>query len=247
MPYDDAATPTMPTVPTEPVRTRGRYVYRFAGAVVPVDERFVLGQVGDGVRVRATRVAAHPTVRLEATVTYRPSRPVAAALRWTGSSPGIPASAEATIAADNDRVRTERIVDGRYHLDESVRGELLPLLRVFAGPVVVATSEPGGRDVVVPDIRDPGRPATLFAPLVDRRTAELLGEREVVVDGVARGGRAYRAVGGAYGERGAEFVVDEGGLLLGYTWDQPRVGAWDVRLDGLTGPWPTPARWRGLA
>ena len=40
----------------------------------------------------------------------------------------------------------------------------------------------------------------------------------------------------AYGEDGAEFVVDPGGLLLAYAVTQPS-GRWDVTLAEVSGPW----------
>ena len=66
--------------------------------------------------------------------------------------------------------------------------------------------------------------------------------REVLVDGVARAGTAYRWTGGAYGEDGADFVVDAGGLLLSYAVTQPS-GRWEVTLAEVTGPWPVPSSW----
>jgi hypothetical protein len=77
--------------------------------------------------------------------------------------------------------------------------------------------------------------------VVSTRTAEVLGARAVLVDGVERAGTAYRWVGGAYPE-GAEFVVDGGGLLLEYAVLQDS-GRWQVTLAEVTGPWPTPLTW----
>ncbi len=149
--------------------------------------------------------------------------------------------------------------------------QLFALLRIFSGPVVMACAispasvEPaitsdGTADVpasllsetsttvIVPDVRDPSKREQLFLPLVDRRTAEVVGTEDVVVERATSADEItqatiYRYVGGSYGEQGAEVVVDDGGLMRRYAWDQPDVGHWDVRLAEVTGTWPRPLTW----
>jgi hypothetical protein len=239
---DDAtarADAEMPVMAQEQQRSRGRYVYTRDGAPVGVDERFVLGEVAAGeLRVRSTRVSASPTSRLEvdARVTADASE---ALLRWVGSSPGVAREARAQYTARAGEVVVAREVDGVAHEPVTVSGASYPLLRIFTGPLVVASVT--GLDVVVPDVADPADLHRFLAPVTSHRTAELLGERTVVVDGVERAGTAYRWIGGVYGEDGAEFVVDAGGLLLGYSVTQPS-GRWEVALAQLEGPYPRPLR-----
>ena len=102
--------------------------------------------------------------------------------------------------------------------------------------------------VIVPDVRDPSKREQLFMPLVDRRTAEVVGTEDVVVERATSADEVteatiYRYVGGSYGEQGAHVVVDDGGLMRRYAWDQPEVGHWDVRLAEVTGTWPRPLTW----
>ncbi len=224
----------MPVMPQDAERSRGRYVYTRDGEPVPVDERFVLGEIAPGVvRVRSTRITGSPAARLEvdARVTATGSDAV---VRWVGSSPGVARAARAEYAASAGTVAVTREVDGVVHEAVTAVGASYPLMRVFTGPLVRASVT--GLDVVVPDVADPADLDRFLAPVTSSRTAEVLGERVVVVDGAEHAGTAYRWVGGAYGEDGAEFVVDPGGLLLEYAVTQPS-GRWEVRLAEVSGPW----------
>ena len=236
---DDAATAradaAMPVMAQETERSRGRYRYTRDGEPVGVDERFVLGEIAPGVvRVRSTRITASPTARLEVDVRIT-GADSHAVVRWVGSAPGVARSARAEYAAAGDSVVVTREVDGVVHDATTVRGASYPLMRVFTGPLVVASVP--GLDLVVPDVADPTDLDRFLGPVTSSRTAEVLGERPVVVDGVEHAATAYRWIGGAYGEDGAEFVVDAGGLLLSYAVTQPS-GRWEVTLAEVTGPWP---------
>jgi hypothetical protein len=234
-----AADASMPVMAQEAERSRGRYRYSRDGEPMAVDERFVLGEIAPGVlRVRSTRITASPTARLEVDVRITADRSDTL-VRWTGSAPGVAREARAEYAAADGTVDVTREVDGVVHEPVSVAGVPYPLMRVFTGPLVVRSV--AGLDVVVPDVADPGDLGRFLAPVTSSRTAVLLGERGVVVDGVERAGTAYRWIGGAYGEDGAEFVVDPGGLLLSYAVTQPS-GRWDVVLAEVSGPWVVWAR-----
>jgi hypothetical protein len=230
----------MPDMPTDPVRTRGRYRYARDGEPMAVEERFVLGDVADGaVRVRSTRVSATPVSRLEVDVRMTADG-TDAQVRWTGSTPGVVRDATAGVSQHAGRVRTSRTVDGTAYDEVDVDGALYPLMRVFTGLRVLA-SVTGPHVVVVPDIAATADAARFLSPVVSTRSAEVLGERAVLVDDVEHVGTAYRWVGGAYPD-GAEFVVDPGGLLLEYAVAQDS-GRWQVSLAEVTGPWPTPLAW----
>jgi hypothetical protein len=229
-----AADASMPVMAQEAERSRGRYRYTRDGEPVPVDERFVLGEIAPGVvRVRSTRITAAPTARLEVDVRIGDGR-TDAIVRWTGSAPGVARAARAEYSAADGSVAVAREVDGVVHDPVTVSGAVYPLMRVFTGPLVVGSVP--GLDLVVPDVADPTDVGRFLAPVTSSRTAEVLGERVVAVDGVERAGTAYRWIGGAYGEDGAEFVVDAGGLLLSYAVTQPS-GRWEVSLAEVTGPW----------
>ena len=58
---------------------------------------------------------------------------------------------------------------------------------------------------------------------------------ELDVDGKIRACRVVEYLGGSY-DQPATVWLDEGDLLLRYTWDQPGVGDWDVRLADVQGP-----------
>jgi hypothetical protein len=225
-----------------PERSRGRYRYSRDGVELGLDERFVAGDIGGSVvRVRSTRIGARPTFRLAADVRHH-GGVRSAELRWTGSDPAVAAAGTARYRVTGPQLTVEREVDGDSFV-ESAQGRLLPLLRVFAGPVIRAAVAADPIAVVVPDLREPADPARLLAPLADRRQAEVVAEVEHQVDGRPVAAVVYRLTGGSYGEVGAQFTVDAGGLLLGYDWDQPGSGRWQVRLADVTGPWPAPASW----
>jgi hypothetical protein len=239
-PAGSAPDPAMPDMPRDPVRTRGRYSYLRDGEPMAVEERFVLGDLDDAtVRVRATRVSATPVSRLEvdARITATGTE---VQVRWTGSTAGSRArrggggECERRAGAHDAHRRGDGVRRGRR------RGRALPPhAGLHGGARALLGRAP--HSVVVPDIADPADGARFLAPVVSERTAQVLGERSVLVGGVERAGTAYRWVGGAYPD-GAEFVVDDGGLLLEYAVAQDS-GRWQVTLSELTGPWPAPLTW----
>ena len=111
---------------------------------------------------------------------------------------------------------------------------LLPLLRIFTGPVIAGLLARGGEGpVLVPSISDPGDRAKLLAPATSVRGA-------AVVDGddaIELFGRKYRCrrclfTGERYDES-ASFWLSDDDILLRYRWQQPGVGDWVVSLEEL--------------
>jgi len=209
------------------VKRTGRYEYFLGGAQQPLTETFDV----DGSLVTSRRQAPEFGVDLVVRAVYLgfgpdggpaqsgAAAPAAASIALT--MPNVTVSAEYRRA--DDRIRVLRTVNGHAYEDEvSGPALLLPLLRIYAGPVVRALGAAGaeGAPVCVPDIRPGADPHDLLAPVVDVRTAELVDD--------ADGSTTHRVVGGSY-ESGAEFTVDADGLLSQYRWDQPGVGAWLVR------------------
>jgi hypothetical protein len=196
------------------VTRTGRYEYRLGGELQPLTETFVI----DGLRVASRRSAPDSGVDLAVEAVYLAAgdpSPVAASLGL--EMPGVRATAEYRVA--DDRIRLTRTVDGEVTVAELPGPALLlPLLRIYAGPVVRALADSdAGLAVCTPDIRPGTEPADLLAPLIDHRTAEPIDGRPGV----------FRFVGGSY-EDGAEFTIGADGLLEGFTWAQAGVGAWQV-------------------
>ncbi len=200
------------------VKRTGRFEYFLGGEQQPLTETFAV----DGSLVTSRRQAPDFGVDLAVTAVYLDdfdSALAAASIALT--MPNVTVTAEYRRA--DDRIRVLRTVDGHAYEDEvSGPALLLPLLRIYAGPVVRAlgAAGPEGAPVCVPDIRPGADPMDLLAPVVDVRTAELVDE--------TGGSSTHRVVGGSY-ESGAEFTVDADGLLSQYRWDQAGVGAWLVR------------------
>lgn len=222
----------------QPVADRtlyGRYRYLVGGAEVPVAESYVVDLGDDGTRVRSRREApeAHVVIDVDAwfPAAHHPDPAVT----------GEPAKATVTMVVGDHRASTTLTPR------PSVGQVQFPLLRVFAGAMVLAAAQPGGVEAMVPDIRTPQVPESLLEPLVDRRTATPLGESTVSVElervPLEIVATRYHFTGGSYAEAGAEFEVDDAGLLLRYRWAQPGVGDWEVALVDARGGLPRPLDW----
>jgi hypothetical protein len=208
------------------VNRTGRFDYFLGGEKQPLTETFEI----DGSLVTSRRQAPDFGVDLTVRAVYLNDGAIDGGAALGASPAGVSIGLtmpNVTVTAEyrrtDDRMRVLRTVDGHAFEDEvSGPALLLPLLRIYAGPVVRALGVVGtdGAPVCVPDIRPGTAPTDLLAPVVDARTAELVE--------AGHGATTYRVVGGSY-ESGAEFTLDAAGLLTQYRWDQEGVGAWLVR------------------
>lgn len=228
--------------------TTGQYAYLCDGAETPIREDFTVDERWGIVTVTSSRSA--PGTSLTVVASYTPDGGQSAAVAWRSDLAGtVPvADVDLTLLADG-RVVVSGEVAGAAVDDEvtvGADGSLFPLMRVFSGRTLLrlATAGDAGLEVCVPDIRDPRDRAAFLRPLVDRRRVGSVRDDSLEVDGRSVPCRVVEYLGGSY-DQAAEVWVDEGGLLLRYTWDQPGVGDWDVRLCEVTGEWPRPARWGG--
>ena len=95
------------------------------------------------------------------------------------------------------------------------------LFRLFMGTTIIRIAEAAGKaQVVVPDIRDPGNPETLFQPVVSTRRAWKCPDRV----------GEYRYQGGEYREPLAVDIAPEG-LMRSYRWQPPEGPEWSCELD----------------
>lgn len=223
--------------------TSGRYTYTCDGKPIPVDEPFRIEAQGRGLVVTSQRTAPGTSMTVEAV--YGAGGRIDATIDWTSELSGTtPMShveyridADAGVTFVDDAGATQRV-------DAPLETSFFPLMRVFSGRSLskVVAGGAAGADVLTPDIRDPKIHERWLQPLVDRRRAASVVEGALDVDGVSRGCKIVEYLGGSY-DQPATVWLDEGGLLLRYTWDQPGVGAWDVRVADVEGQWPTPAVW----
>ena len=234
------STPTpLPDMPRDPTRTRGRYAFTLDGVPAGIDERFVLGDLAQGVvRVRTTRVLSRPTSRVESDVRIGPEG-LDVEVRWTGSGPGVVREGSVQLVERHGTVSGRRVVDGQAYDVSAVDARLNTVAHAVSGPLVLAAVT--GLDLVAPDLTSTGDPAALLAPVSERWRTVATGTDATVVAGEAHEGTAYGWVDEVSG-RTATMLVDEGGLLL-----RTRLAAADglleVRLVELTGPWPQPTTW----
>jgi hypothetical protein len=236
-----SADPGMPDMPSDPVRTRGRYAFTLDGAPAGIDERFVVGDIAPGVvRARTTRVMSRPVARLETDVRIDPVG-VSAAVRWVGSAAGAARDASADLHQDPTGVSASRVVEGTAYAVTELPGLLNTLAHVVSGPLMLAAL--GGADVVEPDLLAPDDPASFLAAIATRWTTTEAGPAVVSVDGVDHDGTSYLWSDARTGVD-AHLVVDAGGLLLRSRLTAPD-GLLEVVLTEVTGPWPVPSDWFG--
>lgn len=225
-------------------QTRGRYTYSCDGKPIPVEESFTVERQQRGVVVASARSA--PGTRMSVEVVYGIDGGTMASLTWTSDLEGTSPASSVVYTVDGEGAVVFTDDAGLSHpVDASADVSFFPLMRVFSGrslSKVVEGSE-AGADVLTPDIRDPQATERWLQPLVDRRRAASVVAGSLDVDGVAHDCRIVEYLGGSY-DQPATVWLDEGGLLLRYTWDQPGVGDWDVRLADVVGPWPAPVMWR---
>jgi hypothetical protein len=226
---------------------RGRYAYWCDGAEVPVDERFEVVPQTRGVLVTSSRSA--PATLLTVESVFGAEGGVDATLTWTSELEGTAAHAVVVHRWNGSVLAASGQVDGRDAAErlEAPDASYFPLMRVFSGRTLLrlmadAAEGSDGIDVVTPDIRDPKAVERWLAPLLDRRRIASVRPTTLEVDGVARECHEVEYLGGSY-DQAASVWVDPGGLLLRYTWDQPGVGDWDVRLCDVEGDWPRPRQW----
>lgn len=93
---------------------------------------------------------------------------------------------------------------------------LFPLLRAASGPLLGALVA-APRTLVLPNIRNPAQEDYL-RPLLSERRAVLQSPQH------------YRYYGGEYGDAGADYWLDENGMVSRYHWQSPR-GEWEARLE----------------
>lgn len=107
-----------------------------------------------------------------------------------------------------------------------------PLLRVFSGPVIRQLALCGPLPTLVPDINTPSDRNTLLQPTENLRSAQLLAEEQLLLDGQRYQAQRYHYVSERYQPQDeAAFWLDNRGLLLKYGWQQNPQQYWQVELE----------------
>ncbi|HAM24087.1 MAG TPA: hypothetical protein DCM51_00800 [Actinobacteria bacterium] len=229
--------------------TTGRYRYLLGGDEQPVDERFRITAFDDHTKVESWRNAHGTSLQVQAL--YFEAGHCECELIWNSTVPETPEHVEThyAVAVDGSVQVSWRINRGaqqHHSVEADSRGgpSFFPLMRVFSGRTVRKLALTAGQPmtVVVPDIRDPRVVDSFLTPLVSDRHAASVQPGTVEVDGVDHECLVVDYRGGQY-DADATVFVDDGGLLLRYTWPQAGVGDWDVQLCEVQGPWPAPAQW----
>ena len=227
------ADPSMPDMPQDADRSRGRYLHRRVdGGAAGIDEQWVAGEIAPGsVRVRSTRIAAAPVSRLE--VDARWSAEIATVvLRWVGSGTGVVRSATVACVEVPGAVEVRRFVDDVELEPVSVGGPLVLPALVLGGRLVAGAAY----SFVVGDALDA---STFLVPVPVKVSIEDAGDEVVMLGGSDVDGtlRRWRITGDGLDERG-EDVVGPGGLLLRRT-----AGDVVATLTEVSGPTVHPVAW----
>ncbi len=119
-------------------------------------------------------------------------------------------------------------------------GLVLPLMRVYLGPVLQAISRrvPMAAPVVVPSFGDP-KGGTVFQPTLETRRVERLLAPMASIDAMEdlEGAEALGFYGGPYASGSVFWVCKETGALLRYLFELPNGERWWVeRREGEEGP-----------
>jgi len=235
---ETSSDPSMPEMPRDAERTRGRYVRLRDGKPTGMEERFVLGEIAPGVvRIRSTLVTPSPVGKLETDV-RRSAGVTDLSVRWVGASDKAIRNADGHYTAVDGIVTGSWRIDGRQYPEATATGVLDPSSLIMQG-LYVATGR-AGVPLVMPDEADPADPDRFLSLLSVTATSTVLGELGVEVDGEVRQGISYRwEVAGV----GPDVVVDRGGLLLNQIIETPDGTVHEARLMDVTGPWPRPLLW----
>ncbi len=235
---ETSSDPSMPDMPRDAERSRGRYVRLRDGKPTGLEERFVLGEIAPGVvRIRSTLITPSPVGKLENDV-RRSAGSTELSVRWVGASDKAVRDADGHYTSSDGVVTGSWRIDGQQYPEATAPGILDPSSLIMKG-IYVATGR-AGVALVMPDEADPADPGRFLSLLAVTATSTVIGELGVEVDGVVRQGISYRwEVAGV----GPDVVVDRGGLLLNQIIETPDGTVHEARLADVTGPWPRPLDW----
>ena len=229
----DAADPSMPDMPQDADRSRGRYLHRrMDGSAAGIDEQWVAGQVGPGAwRARSTRIAAAPVSRLEVDARWS-GEVFAVVLRWVGSGAGVVHSATVACVEVPGAVEVRRFVDDVELEPVSVEGPLVLPALVLGGRLPLGPAY----SFEVGDARDA---ATFLVPVPVEVSVQDAGDEVVMVGGADVEGTLWRwRITGEGLDRSGTDVVGPGGLLLRRT-----AGDVVASLTEVSGPTAHPSAW----
>ncbi len=198
----------------ETLHSEGRYRYRLNGELTDIHEPWVRYQLPDGGQViRSSRSDGKSFVL--GVKCWVQERHTFASLFWAN------ARGYRTV---NYRVNGESM---RWNLDGETPAQMqidqptqfFPLMRIFSGATLLGLLANGGKgQVLVPSIKSPEQPETLFQPLFSERSVEALGDN------------TYHYRGGEYDDA-ARYTLNELGILQQYSWRQSANQEWTVELD----------------
>jgi hypothetical protein len=198
----------------------GSYRYRLNGEVTQLTENFVINRLGTGRYLANSARMVAGEVRLKARSELVNGALQRGSFEWIDELGSIKRNYE----AEDDLW----LLDGN-RIDVPEHTPLFGLLRVFTGPLLLAILERDGQTrIVTPSLSAQPDRDQLLQPLVSERTVQDLGIADMHTGKQSLKARKMTFSGGPY-EQASLCWVDEQGVLLGYDWEQPGVGQWQVR------------------
>ena len=123
------------------------------------------------------------------------------------------------------RVEHQQVYFSHSHKDDwdlvGIHEKFFPLMRIYTGDLMIQIERAGGvSDVIVPDIRNPADPVSLFKPASSERVVKL--DPKIP--------NLYHYSGGQYKSL-IPVTLNERGIMTHYAWIGPNEAKWDCRLD----------------
>lgn len=197
---------------------KGFYIYFLDGKPTDILETWQLEPAPGGEHIRSERIAYGTSLRLDAV--KQAESITRFEVHYTAAGQDVSAQYEIC----GGQVNVRRSLNGvcretSLALDEPFL--VFPLLRVFAGPVILRLAQTGQpQSVLLPWLLDPANEEKFLAPHTDLRAARRVQQGSP--------NSAFSYTGEHYDETARFWVNEQTGLLSAYEWQQGKQH-WQVR------------------
>ncbi len=213
---------------------KGVYHYRLGDNDTHIREPWTIHEQADGTFI--TRVERDATVfkaNLLVEIRSKQSQISNIGIRWTNENEHMVSEATASYEFSEHNLTITRKCEGKQFTENHTLESgvvVSPLMRIGMGAVLTKlVNYPDGTQVLIPNIKEPDNPDVLLSAYFEERKATVLSTETITAGGVVYQAKRYQYIGELYDES-AQFWVDEYGVLLRYTWQQPDGKQWQIDL-----------------